>query len=178
MGRGPNSEQSPRLTPRQPCHGRHPPASRPCAAGAGANFYSAQPAQSVGPTAAALDIDPNHRLQRRDIVSFAIAQDREQPQIMRVTDTGELDFSEFPKIGRISVVGKTCGEVAAELKRKLEADYYNAADVRLGINQVAAAHLARKDLSFRQCEGAGTGGHFAGRTDDGQHRHYPRGGFR
>ncbi len=55
---------------------------------------------------------------------------------MRVTDTGELDFSMFPKIGRISVVGRTCAQVAAELKRKLEADYYNAADVTLGINQV------------------------------------------
>jgi protein involved in polysaccharide export with SLBB domain len=80
--------------------------------------------------------DPTKPLGRGDIVTFSIAQDREPPQIMRVTDTGELDFSVFPKIGRISVAGRTCAQVAAELKRKLEADYYNAADVSLGINQV------------------------------------------
>ena len=80
--------------------------------------------------------DPTKPLGRGDIVTFSIVQDREQPQIMRVTDTGELDFSAFPKIGRISVVGRTCAQVSAELKRKLEADYYNSADVILGINQV------------------------------------------
>lgn len=80
--------------------------------------------------------DPTKPLGRGDIVTFSIAQDREEPQIMRVTDTGELDFSIFPKVGRISVVGRTCAEVAAEVKRKLEADYYNVADVSIGINQV------------------------------------------
>jgi len=80
--------------------------------------------------------DPSKPLGRGDIVTFSIAQDREQPQIMQVTDTGELDFSYFPKIGRISVVGRTCAEVAAELKHKLESDYYNTADVTLGINKV------------------------------------------
>jgi len=80
--------------------------------------------------------DPTKPLGRGDIVTFSIAQDREPAQVMRVTDTGELDFSVFPKIGRISVAGRNCAEVAAELKRKLEADYYYAADVSLGINQV------------------------------------------
>lgn len=91
------------------------------------------PAQDAGSLGAP---DPTKPLGRGDIVTFSIAQDREPPQVMRVTDTGELDFSVFPKIGRISVVGRTCAQVAAELKTKLEADYYNAADVTLGINQV------------------------------------------
>jgi protein involved in polysaccharide export with SLBB domain len=82
--------------------------------------------------------DPSKPLGRGDTVTFSIAQDREQPQVMRVTDTGELDFSlyGFPKISRITVAGRTCAEVAAELKRRLEADYYYTADVTLGINQV------------------------------------------
>lgn len=80
--------------------------------------------------------DPTKPLGRGDIVTFSIAQDREPAQIMRVTDTGELDFSVFPKVGRISVVGRTCAQVSAELKRRLEADYYYTADVALGINQV------------------------------------------
>jgi protein involved in polysaccharide export with SLBB domain len=80
--------------------------------------------------------DPTKPLGRGDVVTFAIAQDREPAQVMRVTDTGELDFSQFPKIGRISVVGRNCAEVSSELKHKLEADYYYTADVSLGINQV------------------------------------------
>jgi protein involved in polysaccharide export with SLBB domain len=94
--------------------------------------YNSQDSGSLGAP------DPSKPLGRGDTVTFAIAQDREQPQIMRVTDTGELDFSTygFPKITRISVAGRTCADVAAELKRKLEADYYYQADVTLGINQV------------------------------------------
>jgi protein involved in polysaccharide export with SLBB domain len=94
------------------------------------NNYNAQETGALGAP------DPTKPLGRGDIVTFSIAQDREQPQVMRVTDTGELDFSLFPKIGRISVVGRNCAEVAAELKHKLEADYYYKADVTLGINQV------------------------------------------
>ena len=94
---------------------------------------SGVPVQETGALGAP---DPSKPLGRGDIVTFSIAQDREAPQIMRVTDTGELDFSTFPKIGRISVVGRTCAQVASELKRKLESDYYNSADVILGINQV------------------------------------------
>ena len=95
--------------------------------------YGYAPQQDSGALGAP---DPSKPLGRGDIVTFSIAQDREAPQVMRVTDTGELDFSIFPKIGRISVVGRTCADIAAELKRKLEADYYNQADVTLGINQV------------------------------------------
>jgi polysaccharide export outer membrane protein len=95
--------------------------------------YGAYPPQDTGALGAP---DPTKPLGRGDIVTFAIAQDREAPQVMRVTDTGELDFSAFPKIGRISVVGRNCAQVSAELKHKLEADYYYAADVSLGINQV------------------------------------------
>jgi len=80
--------------------------------------------------------DPTKPLGRGDVVTFSIAEDREAPQTMRVTDTGELDFSAFPKIGRISVAGRNCAQVAADLKRRLEADYYYHADVTLGINQV------------------------------------------
>ncbi len=96
--------------------------------------YNSAPQQDSGGALGAPD--PSKPLGRGDIVTFSIAQDRQPPQIMRVTDTGELDFSYFPKIGRISVVGRTCAEVAAELKHKLEADYYKAADVTMGINQI------------------------------------------
>jgi len=122
-------EQTPQVQRAQPV-GQAP--AGPVGGYAPAGAY-AQPAATIGSLGTA---DPNHPLGRGDTVTFCITQDREAPQVMRVTDTGELDFSSFPKIGRISVVGRTCAQVASELKRKLEDDYYNAADVTLGINQV------------------------------------------
>jgi polysaccharide export outer membrane protein len=67
-----------------------------------------------------------------DIVSFAIQEDQDAPLKLRVTDTGELDI---PYAGRITAAGKTCGAVAGEAKRKLEAKYYYTATVKLGIEQ-------------------------------------------
>jgi protein involved in polysaccharide export with SLBB domain len=115
----------------QPYEARAVPASGAYAPPGSSPGYA--PQQDIGSLGAP---DPSKPLGRGDIVTFSITQDREPPQTMRVTDTGELDFSAFPKIGRISVVGRTCAQVASELKRRLEADYYNAADVNLGINQV------------------------------------------
>ena len=130
---------APYAQPTQPAQaGQAMPAGQPAGvpgayAAPGAPYGAYAPQQDTGALGAP---DPTKPLGRGDIVTFSIAQDREAPQVMRVTDTGELDFSAFPKIGRISVVGRNCAEVSAELKRKLEADYYYAADVSLGINQV------------------------------------------
>jgi polysaccharide biosynthesis/export protein len=80
--------------------------------------------------------DPNKILGNGDQVSLEIVEDREPPRTMRVTDTGELDV--FP-IGRVRVAGKTSAAAQAEIKRRLEADYYYKATVRLGIDQVNRA---------------------------------------
>ena len=128
------TEPAPYAQPAQPADAQcGMPAAQPAGvpgAYAPSGYVPQQDAGSLGAP------DPRQPLGRGDIVTFSIAQDREPPQVMQVTDTGELDFSLFPKIGRISVVGRTCAQVASELKHKLEADYYNAADVTLGINRV------------------------------------------
>ena len=126
------TEPAPYAQPAQPASSAQPGRGIPGAyAPSGAAVYT--PQQDPGSLGAP---DPTKPLGRGDVVTFSIIQDREPPQVMRVTDTGELDFSAFPKIGRVSVVGRTCAQVAAEVKHKLEADYYNVADVSLGINQV------------------------------------------
>jgi len=127
------TEPAPYATPAAPPESEQGIPTAPPAYGTGPAYSGGYPQQETGALGAP---DPTKPLGRGDIVTFSIAQDREQPQIMRVTDTGELDFSAFPKIGRISVVGRNCAQVAAELKHKLEADYYFTADVTLGINQV------------------------------------------
>jgi protein involved in polysaccharide export with SLBB domain len=67
-----------------------------------------------------------------DIVTLEIVEDRESPVSKKVTDTGDLDV---PYIRRVHVAGKTCSEVAAEITRLLEADYYHKATVKLAIEQ-------------------------------------------
>jgi protein involved in polysaccharide export with SLBB domain len=81
--------------------------------------------------------DATYKLRVGDAVSFQIREDivwnaLDAPKTLVVTDSGEMDV---PYIGRVMVVGKTCGEVAAELKKTLEQDYYQNATVVLSLNQ-------------------------------------------
>ncbi len=78
-------------------------------------------------------VDPNKKLAVGDQVSIEVLEDREAAIPRIITATGDL---EVQPLGRVSVVGKTTTEAAAEIKRKLEADYYYKATVRLSIDRV------------------------------------------
>lgn len=71
----------------------------------------------VSTAGAVLVVDDKHPLAPGDRVSFQITEDREPPKPLIVTDSGEVDI---PYIGRVSVAGKTCKEVATLLKSQLE----------------------------------------------------------
>ena len=88
-----------------------------------------------GGAVSAVAADPDKKFDVGDMVSFSIAEDRDpQPVLKRVTDTGEIDF---PYIGRVSVIGKNASQVTAEVKRKLEAQFYYKATVNIGLEQSA-----------------------------------------
>ncbi len=78
-------------------------------------------------------INPDRPLHVGDQVSIEIVEDKTGPSPRVVTATGEI---EVPPLGRVHVAGKSCSEIEAELKRKLEADYYYTATVRLAIDAV------------------------------------------
>ncbi len=78
----------------------------------------------------AMGADRDKPLGVGDQVTFQIMEDRDPPLSKRVLDTGELDI---PYIGRVPAAGKKCDEVAADIKRRLENDYYYKATVRLGL---------------------------------------------
>ena len=80
-------------------------------------------------------VDPNKKLAVGDQVSIEIVEDGEGPISKIVTATGDLDV--FP-LERVHVAGKTTTEARAEITRKLEADYYYTATVRLSIDRVNA----------------------------------------
>ncbi|MCU0784678.1 MAG: polysaccharide export protein [Verrucomicrobia bacterium] len=75
--------------------------------------------------------DDKYKLRVGDRVSFQILEDREAPKAMVVADSGELDI---PYIGRAAATGKTCNQLAEELKGQLEKEYYYRATVILALD--------------------------------------------
>ncbi len=79
-------------------------------------------------------LDDKHRLAIGDQISFRIVEDEEEPKTLTVMDSGEL---EVPYIGRYLAVGKTCKELAGQLKSALEKEYYYRATVIIAVNVMA-----------------------------------------
>jgi protein involved in polysaccharide export with SLBB domain len=108
-------------------------------------------AGTTNATMSSAAMDDRHNLAAGDKVSFTILEDRFFPNLtdnryappatitdlskaLVVADTGELDF---PYVGRVKVAGRTCKDVAAEVKTALEKDYYQKATVVLGLDQMS-----------------------------------------
>jgi protein involved in polysaccharide export with SLBB domain len=81
-----------------------------------------------------------------DTVIFRVLEDQEEPKPLTVTDAGELDV---PELGLVKAVGKSCKELAFEIKSKLEQTSYYRATVLLGIQ------LLNKTISGRRIYIAG-----------------------
>jgi protein involved in polysaccharide export with SLBB domain len=79
-------------------------------------------------------LDSKYKLAIGDTLSFQILEDGDDPKLIVVTDSGDL---EVPYIGRVPAVGKTCKELAGEIKAKLEKTYYYQATVILAVNKKA-----------------------------------------
>jgi len=99
---------------------------------AGTNATTGPVASRVAPGAYALD--DKRKLLPGDRVSFQILEDRTNAIPLLVAESSELDV---PYIGRISVAGKTCKELANEVKTLLEKDFYYRATVIIGLDTLA-----------------------------------------
>lgn len=105
-----------------------------------------QPAAAAAPTgdiarsAAVINsmdvLDDTQPIEPGDIISIRIVEDRGQPLQLRVGATGEINA---PHIGLVKASGRTCRQLAFEVKRRLELNYYNSATV------VVAIDLKRQD---------------------------------
>jgi protein involved in polysaccharide export with SLBB domain len=89
-------------------------------------------------------LDDKIVLQPGDRISFRVIEDKDAAVPRIVTDTGEVDF---PYIGRIKVEGQTCHQVAIELKRLLEVDYYKQATVIVGLDVLADRNKDKPKIS-------------------------------
>jgi protein involved in polysaccharide export with SLBB domain len=88
-------------------------------------------------TNAAFVLDDKHKLAIGDRLSFRIQEDEEDPKPLFVTDSGDL---EVPYIGRVPAEGKSCRQLAAEIKTALEKDYYYQATVMLAVDVMTKSH--------------------------------------
>jgi protein involved in polysaccharide export with SLBB domain len=95
---------------------------------------AATPAPTAAATLSSMDaLDDRVKLEAGDRVSFRVVEDRDDAVARIVTDTGEIDF---PYIGRVQVEGRTCRDVALQVKKLLEVNYYYRATVILGLDVI------------------------------------------
>jgi protein involved in polysaccharide export with SLBB domain len=78
-------------------------------------------------------LDGRQKLAVGDTVIFRVLEDQEEPKALAITDAGELDV---PELGLVKVTGKTCKQLAFELKPKLERATYYHATVIIGIQSL------------------------------------------
>jgi protein involved in polysaccharide export with SLBB domain len=86
------------------------------------------------------NLDNSHILEPGDQISFQILEDKQDPYSDRkdpinltITDSSEVDV---PFVGRVAATGKTCQQLAADVKTLLEKDYYFHATVVIGLNSI------------------------------------------
>lgn len=152
-----SSTQSPGLSPFNRSASLPPPAQpRPSSsqypqASTNGNMPGNYPAaSSVGP------IDPDHRLGPRDVVSYSVAEDRDNEAYqLVVTDSGEVQL----KLGslRVKAAGKTPQQLAADIKSALEREYYRPGHATVSVGLIQVAPGASKGRVFITGEVAGKG---------------------
>lgn len=76
-------------------------------------------------------LDDTYKLAIGDRLSLRIIEDEEDPVSLFVTDSGDVAI---PYIGRYPAVGKTCQQLAVQLKTELEKDYFYHATVILAVD--------------------------------------------
>lgn len=86
-------------------------------------------------------LDDKKKLGSNDFVSFRVVEDRDnESQRLRVNDNGEL---EVPYIGPVPAAGKTCKQLANDIKAALQKEYYYHATVILALDRVSEKSRGR-----------------------------------
>jgi polysaccharide export outer membrane protein len=92
------------------------------------------PAGPAAPVAATLDsmsaLNDEAKLGKGDRVSYRVVEEQKDPILLTVSDSGDLDV---PLVGKFAATGKTCKQLAYELKPLLEKEYFYHATVIIGV---------------------------------------------
>ena len=86
-------------------------------------------------------LDDKKKLGANDYVSFRVVEDRDnESQLLRINDNGEL---EVPYIGLVPAAGKSCKQLAYNVKAALEREYYYNATVIIAVDRVSEKSRGR-----------------------------------
>lgn len=86
-------------------------------------------------------LDNKQQLAVGDKITLHIIEDRETPTSQIITDAGQVYV---PELGLVSALGKTCWQLAREIKGKLEQTAYYQATVIIGIESLNKTLSGRK----------------------------------
>jgi len=75
-------------------------------------------------------LDNLQKLAKGYTINYQVIEDRDEPCQLIVTDSGEILV---PYYGLVKAAGKTCQELAYDVKKVLEASHYKRATVLIGI---------------------------------------------
>ena len=106
--------------------------------------YYAQPQPQVSyGSAASLNsieaLNDETKLKAGDQLSYRVVEDQNQdPDLLTVSPTGDV---EVPLIGHFPAAGKTCRQLAIQLKPILEKDYFFKATVIVAVNSLSVAPI-------------------------------------
>ncbi len=82
-------------------------------------------------------LDNLQKIQKGDQISYQVPEDWDPVTNIVVSDYGELRIPYYDG-GALKVVGKTCREVAFEIKKLLEGSHYKRATVMMHIESISA----------------------------------------
>jgi polysaccharide export outer membrane protein len=77
------------------------------------------------------ELDDKRKLTAGDHISYRVIEDKNPPVSLMVTDDGDL---EVPLLGRVAAAGKTCRQLAYEMKPVLEKTYFYKATVIVALD--------------------------------------------
>jgi polysaccharide export outer membrane protein len=91
-------------------------------------------------------LDSTYKLGPGDRLSYRVVEERRNPTALMVADSGEV---EVPLIGRVQARGRTCKELAQQIKPLLERDYFykDHATVIVGLDAVSSKSRGRVYIS-------------------------------
>jgi polysaccharide biosynthesis/export protein len=83
-------------------------------------------------------LDDKIKLNTGMIISFRVKEDKSPAVSLMVSDTGDIELPET--LGRVRAAGRTCKELARDLKAFLEKDYYQTATLVIAVQSINAAN--------------------------------------
>lgn len=95
-----------------------------------------RPTQPAAPATAPVGAMSGRVLVTGDALTFEIIEDKElglggEPQLLKIQSDGNVIV---PYLGPVTAAGRTLTQLQADIKKRLEADFYQTATVRMSLN--------------------------------------------